>query len=56
MEFYAKKRYKTKGYGVTQPCQIQYIHYFSELLKKPKLYPQIISINKIELSGHHNLS
>lgn len=29
MDFYAKKRFEIdEGYGVTQPCQIQYIRYF----------------------------
>jgi phosphatidylinositol-3,4,5-trisphosphate 3-phosphatase/dual-specificity protein phosphatase PTEN len=33
MDYYAKKRFETngsdiEGFGVTQPCQIQYIHYF----------------------------
>ena len=33
LEYYAKKRFETEdgdieGFGVTQPCQIQYIRYF----------------------------
>lgn len=55
MRYYAKKRFETEGYGVTQPCQIQYIRYFSELLKRPKMYPTVTSIYKIELRGQHEL-
>lgn len=33
MNFYAKRRFASDGYGVTQPCQIQYIRYFQKLLE-----------------------
>lgn len=55
MEFYAKNRFETEGYGVTQPCQIKYIQYFGELLKKPKMFPSVVAITKIEMSGGHKL-
>ena len=55
MRYYAKKRFESEGYGVTQPCQIQYIRYFDELLRKPKIYPAVTSIYKIELRGLHEL-
>lgn len=29
MKFYEKQRFEKEGYGVTQPCQIKYIEYFS---------------------------
>ena len=28
MEYYAKMRFEVEGMGVTQPCQVRYIHYF----------------------------
>lgn len=55
MRFYAKQRYEREGYGVTQPCQIQYIRYFHEILRGDKIYPMVISISKIELRGEHDL-
>ena len=34
MRYYSKKRFETQGLGVSQPCQIQYIRYFSEILER----------------------
>jgi phosphatidylinositol-3,4,5-trisphosphate 3-phosphatase and dual-specificity protein phosphatase PTEN len=28
MHYYGKQRFRREDYGVTQPCQIQYINYF----------------------------
>lgn len=52
MDFYAKKRFeKEEGYGVTQPCQIQYIRYFEKVLRNPNIRPRVISITKIIFRG-----
>lgn len=51
MDYYGKQRFEKDGYGVTQPCQIQYIRYFESYLKNPKMYPQVISIKKITFKG-----
>ena len=33
MDYYAKRRFEPdEGFGVTQPCQIQYINYFAKML------------------------
>jgi len=56
MDYYAQKRFEKEGYGVTQPCQIQYIRYFHEFLSSPKLYPQILSIKKIVFCGDFGVS
>jgi hypothetical protein len=48
MKYYAEKRFASDGYGVTQPCQIQYIRYFQTLLERPQLYPRIVSIKSIQ--------
>lgn len=56
MKFYAQKRFENDGYGVTQPCQIQYIKYFELYLNNPKLYPKVLSIKKITLKGDFYMS
>lgn len=51
MKFYAQKRFEKNGYGVTQPCQIQYIQYFQIYLNHPTIYPKVLSVKKITLKG-----
>ncbi len=55
MKYYEEMRFEKEGYGVTQPCQIQYIHYFSQIIKMQKMLPQPLSLTKIELKGSHSL-
>jgi phosphatidylinositol-3,4,5-trisphosphate 3-phosphatase/dual-specificity protein phosphatase PTEN len=52
MDYYAKKRFEKEGYGVTQPCQIQYIRYFEAILKNPQLRPRIVALNWVLFRGH----
>lgn len=48
LAFYAKKRYEKEGYGVTQPCQIKYVHYFSQILHSEiPLFPSVVALTKI---------
>lgn len=56
MEFYGKRRFEKEGYGVTQPCQIQYIQYFHKFLKNPTSYPQVLSIKKLTFRGGFTFS
>jgi phosphatidylinositol-3,4,5-trisphosphate 3-phosphatase/dual-specificity protein phosphatase PTEN len=56
MAFYAKKRFEKEGYGVTQPCQIQYIGYFQNYLNNPNLHPQILSIKKLTFKGDFEIN
>lgn len=56
MKFYAEKRFEKEGYGVTQPCQIQYIRYFQIYLNNPQLYPRVLYIKKITLKGDFHMS
>lgn len=56
MSFYARKRFEKNGYGVTQPCQIQYIYYFEKYLANPKVYPQVLTIKKLTLKGGFNFN
>jgi hypothetical protein len=51
MKFYALRRFASEGYGVTQPCQIHYIDYFSKLLQNPTLRPKIVSIPEVKFVG-----
>ena len=57
MEYYAKTRFETEGesegFGVTQPCQIQYIRYFEEILKNKINSPLVLSIRKLTFKGKH---
>lgn len=55
MKFYEKQRFEKQGYGVTQPCQIKYIEYFNEILKKPRMFPMVLSLHKITMKGKHGL-
>lgn len=36
---------------MTQPCQIQYVKYFEEILKNPKIRPKQIALTKIIFRG-----
>lgn len=36
LKFYNKRRFSGENYGVSQPCQLRYIKYFNEVLKKKK--------------------
>lgn len=56
MKFYAKRRFEKDGYGVTQPCQIQYIEYFQIYLNNPDIYPQVLTIKKLTLKGDFNIN
>ena len=56
MSFYAKKRFETEGLGVTQPCQVKYIHYFYYILKNEKLFPKVLSIQKIVIKDDSELN
>jgi phosphatidylinositol-3,4,5-trisphosphate 3-phosphatase/dual-specificity protein phosphatase PTEN len=51
MEFYGKRRFEKEGYGVTQPCQIQYIRYFQQYLNNHNHYPQVLNIKKLTFKG-----
>ncbi len=51
MKFYALRRFASEGYGVTQPCQIQYIEYFAQLLYNPSIYPKVYAISEIKFKG-----
>jgi len=56
MTFYAKRRFEKEGYGVTQPCQVQYIDYFQRFLQNPKIYPQVLSIKRVIFRGGFKFS
>lgn len=56
MKYYAEKRFASDGYGVTQPCQIQYIRYFQNLLERPQLYPRILAVKSIQFEGTFNFA
>eukprot|EP00828_Plagiopyla_frontata_P011063 TRINITY_DN16069_c0_g1_i2.p1 TRINITY_DN16069_c0_g1~~TRINITY_DN16069_c0_g1_i2.p1 ORF type:complete len:255 (-),score=45.46 TRINITY_DN16069_c0_g1_i2:25-789(-) len=51
MNYYAKKRFKVEGLGVTQPSQKKYIYYFYEIFKNQKITPTLKYIDKIVLTG-----
>lgn len=51
MKFYAQRRFASEGYGVTQPCQIQYIRYFQTLLEQPHHYPRIMTLKSVRFEG-----
>jgi phosphatidylinositol-3,4,5-trisphosphate 3-phosphatase/dual-specificity protein phosphatase PTEN len=55
MQFYARRRFEKDGYGVTQPCQIKYIEYFHNFLCSPKIYPQVLSLQKITFKGDFDI-
>lgn len=55
MEYYEKQRFEKEGYGVTQPCQIKYIEYFNDILKRSKMFPMVLSLKKIVMHGRHHL-
>ena len=38
---------------MTQPCQIQYIKYFEQILKNPKILPRVLAIRKFSFMGKH---
>ncbi len=57
MKYYAEKRFEEKGYGVTQPCQIQYVHYFAEILnEKNRLFPPVLALKKVQLKGNCSIT
>ena len=51
LQFYSKRRFEKEGYGVTQPCQIRYAHYFHSLLRDKKIQIKPYSIKRIEFRG-----
>lgn len=52
MDFYAKKRFEVdEGYGVTQPCQIQYVKYFEKVIKNHDFKPNVIALTKVIFRG-----
>ena len=54
--FYAERRFTQPGQGVTQPCQIQYVRYFDEVLKNGIKKPQALKVERITLLGGHCIS
>lgn len=48
MKYYKAKRF-SKGGGVTQPSQIRYILYFSDILTGKIRLPLIVSLNRVQL-------
>lgn len=53
--YYKLKRFSSGG-GVTQPSQLRYIKYFSEVIQNNIKYPQIVSISRIstKTSPHYS--
>lgn len=51
LEFYSKRRFQKEGYGVTQPCQLRYIHYFYNLLVKKNVKIRAYSLKQIQFKG-----
>jgi phosphatidylinositol-3,4,5-trisphosphate 3-phosphatase/dual-specificity protein phosphatase PTEN len=56
MAYYARKRFDQKGMGVTQPCQIRYIHYFHEILNGPRRSPSVVALDRVILTGENKIS
>ena len=56
LTYYARKRFEREGMGVTQPCQIRYIHYFHELMSGPKRSPSVVAITQLVMIGKSKLS
>jgi len=50
--YYKKKRF-FKGGGVTQPSQVRYVHYFSEVLNGVRS-PRILSLKEVEILTEKN--
>ena len=51
MEFYGKRRFEREDYGVTQPCQIQYIKYFQQYVIHQNQFPQVLAIKRVTFRG-----
>ena len=48
LDYYRHKRF-TRGGGVTQPSQIRYVHYFSEIFKRKVKSPLVVSLSEAKL-------
>jgi len=47
-------RFEQDNYGVTQPAQVRYVHYFYEILRQPKgklIWPRAKTIEMLSLTG-----
>lgn len=55
LQFYSKRRFEEEGYGVTQPCQIRYIQYFSALLKDKKINLVPYCLREVWFRGTYHL-
>jgi hypothetical protein len=51
MKFYSERRFASKGYGVTQPCQIQYIKHFQRMLENNNLFPRVMALKSVRFDG-----
>ena len=43
LEFYNKRRFISKTYGVSQPCQKRYLEYFQYLKEDSSIQPKLIA-------------
>lgn len=55
LKFYAKQRFEEEGYGVTQPCQIRYVHYLHSLLLTRNVRMKPYSLKRIRLRGKNSI-
>ena len=49
-QLFSMKRF-TDGKGISQPCQVRFIHYFEAFIKRMVLSPQIKYLRRIKITG-----
>lgn len=53
-QLFGKKRFTDNETGVSQPCQVRFIHYFEAFLNGLVKSPEIKVLKKITISGCYN--
>lgn len=61
LDYYNAKRFRTKKYVVSQPCQLRYLHFYDAVLRRPDGFPhlkayRLVSIQLQGLTGGHYLN
>ena len=55
-QLFGKKRFDDNETGVSQPCQVRFIHYFEAFLNGLVKSPEIKILKKITISGYYSQS